>query len=311
MNNIINLCASLVLTLLGFVLPILAILLSIFSEGTKALTLKYENEKKQSDENIDSELKKKEKGKGLDYVVLEKTLKILKRNKENAEKKLGYLKPTSLVIKIALPLVVSFICLVSLFNTETLWTIIIVLFVSLVSFIYSVYSMWKSLAVLVEVSIIVNETKRNSEDRIIELLSNIANRDEDSSLLLKSENINIKFNNEVLQNNKQIEFSVNINHEIPISIINKGDIMAKNVEIGLIFPSDFLVEKTKNIDSIYTEEIRQIIRLKDECIRDNENKLKGKINITFLKAGVHEVTAFIKGENFKSKYIKFIIKVVN
>ena len=300
-----------ILTLLGFVLPILTILLSLFPEGTKALTLKYENEKKQSDENIASELKKKEKDKSLDYAVLEKTLNTLKKNKKNAEKKLRYLKPASLIVKIALPLIISFICLVSLFNIETIWIIVSILFVSICGFICSIYFMSKSLAVLVEVSGIINESKRSSEDKIIELLSNIANKDEDSSFFLKPENINFNFNNEILQNNKQIEFSINIIHEIPISIVNTGDIMAKNIEIGLIFPSDFLIEKTKNIDSIYTEETRQIVRLKDEYIRDHENKIKGKIKVTFLKAGTHEVTAFIKGENFKSKYINFKIKVVN
>jgi hypothetical protein len=311
MNNIINLCASLILTLLGFVLPILTILLSLFSEGTKALTLKYENEKKQSDENITSELKKKEKGNPLDYAALEKTLKILKKNKKNAEKKLSYLKPSSFVIKISLPLAISFVCLVSLFYAELFWQIIATIIVIMVSFIYSIYFIWKSLAVLIEVSVIVSETKRSSEDKIIELLSNIANKNGDDSIFLKPENINIKFNNEIIQPKKQIDFAINISHEIPISIINSGDMMAKNVEIGFIFPSDFLVEKTTNIDSLYAEEERQIIRLRDEFVRGSENKMKGKIKTTFLKAGVHEVTAFIKGENVKNKYIKFFIKVVN
>ncbi|MDO8524781.1 MAG: hypothetical protein Q7R99_04120 [bacterium] len=83
--EIIKLFGSLVLTFIGFVLPILAILLSLFPEGVRALADKYENEKKQSEDNLVEEAKKRESGKELDYKALGKTLKTLKKKKRQAE----------------------------------------------------------------------------------------------------------------------------------------------------------------------------------------------------------------------------------
>ena len=63
MDNALQLFGSFILTLLGFILPIITILLSLLPDGVKALATKYENEKKQSEDNIIEELKKKEKEK--------------------------------------------------------------------------------------------------------------------------------------------------------------------------------------------------------------------------------------------------------
>ena len=311
MNNIINLCASFILTLIGFVIPILTILLSLFSEGTKALILKYETEKKQSDENISNELKKKESGQELDYKSLEKTLKKLNKNKKVAEEKLGYLKPIKLVAKISLPLIISYVSLLFLFNNLDFGLVILLIFISAITFLLSIYFIWKSLIILVEVTGIINETKRNSEDKIIELLSRLIDKNNEDSMFLKPEKINIKLNKILLTETTNLKYAINVNHSISVSINNSSDLMAKNIEIGFIFPPDFLVERTSNISSIYTEETKQIVRFRQEFVRGNEDNQQGKMEITFLKDGIHDITAFIKGENFRNKYIKFKIEVVN
>ena len=51
MTNILQLYGTFVLTVLSFIVPILTILISLFPEGVKSLTDKYENERKQSEEN--------------------------------------------------------------------------------------------------------------------------------------------------------------------------------------------------------------------------------------------------------------------
>ncbi len=311
MDNIINLCATFVLTLIGFVIPILTILLSLFPEGIKALTLKYEGEKKQSDDNISNELKKRESGKEFDYATLEKTLKILNKNKKIAKEKLSYLKPASLVIRISIPLIISFVSLLLLFVSSHLWLVSVLIFLSVITFLWSLYFIWKGIIVLIEVASMVSETKRNSEDKVIELLSRLVDKNNDDSLFLKPENINIKFDKMKLSEGHTFKFPINVNRPIPICINNSGDIMAKNIEIGFIFPPDFLIDKTSNIFSIYPEEKRQIIRFKEEYVLGNEDNLQGEMKVTFLKEGIHDVKAFIKGENVRNKYTKFKIEVVS
>lgn len=93
MTNAIELYGTLILTLVGFIVPILTILLSLFPQGTKSLALKYENERKQSEENISNETKKRETEKGLDYAALESTLKSLEKKRLEAKTKLEYLQP--------------------------------------------------------------------------------------------------------------------------------------------------------------------------------------------------------------------------
>ena len=86
--------------------------------------------------------------------------------------------------------------------------------------------------------------------------------------------------------------------------------MAKNIEIGFILPKDFLIEKSSNVASMYTDEESQIIRFKEGYIQANTNKQEGNIKITFLKAGKHKINAFIKAENVKNRRFDFYIDVV-
>lgn len=58
MEQAIQLFGYLILTFLGIVSPILVILLSLFREGISQLTIQYENEKSQSENNIKEQLKK-------------------------------------------------------------------------------------------------------------------------------------------------------------------------------------------------------------------------------------------------------------
>src|SRR5437016_3497114 len=78
MSTALELYGLLILTVLGFTLPILTVLLSLFPEGVRALSAKSEHERAQSEENIRSETDKQKTEKGLDYAALEATLRSLK-----------------------------------------------------------------------------------------------------------------------------------------------------------------------------------------------------------------------------------------
>lgn len=309
MDNALNLLGGLILALLGFILPIITILLSLLPEGVKALINKYENEKKQSEDNIATEINKRG-SKNIDLIALEKTIGTLNKNKKDAELKIDFLKPNKLLKRISFPLVLSFIGVIILlqhFSSLISWISLVSVFSSL---LVSIWVLKISFEVLFEVSNIVSESKQNSQEKVIELLSKLVEENNEGKQSIFIDTVSIFFQKSPIIANKKYKFSANKQHTIPVAINNSGDIMAKNVEVGLIFPKEFLVEKTSSIDSFYTGEENQILRFKEDFVQASTNQNKGEIKITFLKAGEHKASAFIKGENIKNERIEFVIDVV-
>lgn len=308
MINAIELYGMLVLTVVGFVVPILTILISLFPEGTKSLFSKYENERRQSDENIANEIKKKQTEQGLDYHALQKTLKTLKKKKREAELKLGYLKPTQFLLRTSIPFIVAFTGTIVALLAISLIEIITALTFSLLAFICGLVILFISITVLFEVAEIVSEKKNGNEEKIIELLSTLVAKSGDN-LFLREDEVGVIFNDQLLSKDEKIDFSVNKKHEIPISIRNRSEKMAKKVEVGFIFPKDVVIEKTTNF-SIYTDGSTQTVRFNLETIQAHENNKQGRLPITFLQAEESKIEVFIKGENVKYQKFPFKLNIV-
>lgn len=309
MNNIIELYGTLILTLLSFIVPILTILISLFPQGIKSLALKYENERKQSEENISNETNKIKKEEGLDYKALTKTLKTLQNKKTEAELKLQYLKPKKLMLKTAVPLLVALIGVGVALFPGSLSVILLVLFFSLLAFISGLMAIFVSITVLFEVGEIVNNAKNSNDEKLIELLSILVEKSGVENLYLKENDIRIHFDNKILKDGESIDRSINTKHSLLIAIENISEKMAKNFELGFIFPKDVLIEKTSNL-SIYTDTIGQIVRFNKDMIQSHEKNLQGNLVITFLKSEKIKVNVFIKGENVKYQKFSFGINIV-
>jgi hypothetical protein len=269
MDNILQLFGTLILTLLGFALPILSIAIAMLPEGVSCLLSKYENEKKQSEENLLNETQKKNTDADLDYKQLEKTIKILKKNKNDAIKKLSYLDPTKLILRISIPFILSLIILSAALVTKESYPKVLLLF-STISFVAGLIALWKTVVILIEVSSAVNQKNKSYEDKLVQLLSTIAEKGGSEHLFLKDGEITAKFNGKLLKKDEKFEFAANKPYEIPVSINNSGEFMAKNVEVGFIFPKDFLIDKTSNI-SLYPNETSQIVRLNNNIVQAHEN----------------------------------------
>lgn len=309
MDNTLNLLGGLILALLGLILPLITILLSLLPDGVRILTNKYENEKKQSEDNILNEVSKRST-ENIDLTALEKTIKTLKKNKKDAESKLSFLNPNGMLSKIALPLLVSFCGIIVLFQHPSLYFYIAVSILVALFLIKSLRVLVLSFKVLFEVSAAVSENKQGSQEKIVELLSKLVEKEGSNSDHLV-DTVSLVFNKIFITPKREYSFSVNKQYSILVSINNSGEIMAKKVEVGLVFPKEFLIEKTTNIDSLFTGEQEQIIRFKEEYVQASTNAQQGELKITFLKAGVYKVWAFIKGENHKNTRVDFIIKVID
>ncbi len=86
--------------------------------------------------------------------------------------------------------------------------------------------------------------------------------------------------------------------------------MAKRVEVGFIFPQEFIIEKSDGY-KIYRDEERQIVRFNVEEVHGNEHFHFGsELTITPLQKGDWKVKTFIKAENIESIYRAITVKVV-
>jgi len=128
MSQAVQLFGYLVLTFLGFVIPILGFLLSMFNEGMSKLKAQYENERAQSEEKLKSQLQQKSASQAInnkDIKEIQQTIDELKNAQKKAIKKISYLQPRGILIKVFIPLIVSFLAIETIllsFPTDSLKT---------------------------------------------------------------------------------------------------------------------------------------------------------------------------------------------
>ena len=302
----IQLFGFLVLAFFGVVAPILVILLSVFEEGRLKLNTQYENERSQSEKNIKEQLKKLAGTEETDVTEIKKSLKSLEIIKKTAEAKLSYLNPKKQIFRLFIPLLLSFLgVILAILTKANVDYVRLYIAVSLICFAYAIFVLWKLTDIIIEVRKTVNDDKKDMNMKIIELLSALVEKE--AQYFLKDIYINID-DKEIEDNAGEITISADKKQELKIGINNNETRMAKNVQIGFIFPPNFVIEKTSSY-SIFTTKIGQIVRYVTSLIHGNTNLILDSLIITPLKKGDYKIRTFIKAENIKSVYRDLNLKV--
>lgn len=307
----VNLFGNLVLTFIGFVVPVIGILLSIFQEGIAKLSSQYDNEKQQSENNIKELLKKESKE--IDLSKIEESVKRLKRMQGTARWKISILDPKKQLLVLFLPLIFSF--LLTLFATTQNFTIpiyrwvfqakYIMVFVGGLSFLVALGVLWNLFGIIIEVMKIIDKDKKDAERKTIELLAGLL--ENSSKYFLKK--VFAVINNKTIDDNSfEISFTQNIPSSLNIDVLNQEPKMAKNIEIGFIFTPDFIIEKS-NKYTIYTDETSQIVRYETNSLQGNTRLVLSPLVITPLKQGKYDIRVFIKAENIESNYFKMKLTI--
>lgn len=306
MEQAIQLFGYLILTFLGIVSPILVILLSMFREGISQLAIQYENEKSQSEENIKEQLKKIGEAGKTDVGEIEQSLNKLKAIKKTAETKLSYLNPKEQILRLYTPFLISFLGVILAILIKTnIYYVGLFIAISLICFVYSIVVLWKLLGIIIEVKKTIDDDKKDMDMKTINLLSALVEKG--SEYFLKAVYINI--NDKKLQDDTgKITVSVDKKQEQKIGITNLETRMAKNIEIGFIFPLDFIIERT-DYYSIYTTKTNQVVRYETNLIHGNTTQMLFPLIITPLKEGDYKIRTFIKAENIESTYKNLNLKV--
>lgn len=306
MEQAIQLFGFLILTFLGIVSTILVILLSMFREGISKLTTQYENEKSQSVNNIKEQLKKIGEAGKTDVEEIEQGLNKLKIIKKTAETKLSYLNPKEQILRLYMPFLISFLGVILAILVKTnIYYVGLFITISLICFAYSLTVLVKLLSIIIEAKKNIDDDKKDMDMKTIELLSVLSKRGAEDFLTAVYINIDGK---NIQDDTGKITVSVDKKQELKIGISNLENRMAKNIEIGFIFPLDFIIEKT-NYYSIYTTKTIQVVRYATNLIHGKTNLNWPPLIITPLKEGDYTIKTFIKAENIESTYHNLNLKV--
>lgn len=302
--------------MIAFIAPVIILLLSIFQSGLKHLRFQYENQKNQSETKLREQLKSESESNLTNIDKIKNTIEELEKIKKKAIRKLSLLNPKLQIIKIFIPLLLSLFSLIVIniihkvpsnsirlliftFSSSLFNYVLILLSILLLS--YSIYSIWKLLNVIIEIKSNVDEENENRENKKIDLLNSILSVTSRSYLTEVYPCINDKT---IMDNTEEFELSLNENRKLIFAIYNKEESMVKNVEVGMIFPYDFIIDESEGY-SIYSGEEEQIVRFNAKMIHANTKSLFSHypLSLTPINPNTYDIKIFIKGENVTLNYI--------
>lgn len=316
MELLLSIYSNLLLLFAGFVISILSILSTVFHEGINELEKKLEFTQSEAVQNLARVINTK-RPTSLDFLKIDKEYRILKNIKNEADLQLSLLHPPSMVIKNLVPLglSLSFLYLSIYSATENFFLVeglaSVAFILSILFLCFSARMFWKSLAIMIEASELVQLNRKKNEKKLLDNVSQLvrnASEDQDRPFI-NSKNVDIFFDNHSLSSKHTAIYSVNKKQTIPLMIENNDEKMLKIVELGFILPKETIMEKTYSISTITETDDNKIVRFAYDRIH-SITSLKEKLEITFVKAGEYKVTAFVKGENLKEREFHFTIKTV-
>lgn len=308
MESSLQLFGYLILTFLGVVVPLLIILLSIFQEGVSKLTTQYEKEKSNSEENLKTQLKKLAEAGNISVKEIGQSIKNLEVIKKKAKTKLSYLNPKKQTLILFVLLLISFIgVILAILKNVNIYGLPVFIVISLILFALVLHLSWKQLCIIIEVKKIVDRDKNEMETKTLEFLSTIAKKGEDyflKDVFIRANEVDINNDEEVIT----LSFA-NMKHSVDMCIRNGENRMAKKVQIGIVFPKNFIVEKTGSY-SIYLDSAgEQYVRYSVDSIHGNTSLIIKPLQITPMEVGEFVIRTFIKAENIETTnhFVKFIV----
>ena len=302
MEKVIELSGNVSIYFLSLVAPITGLLLSAYQDGVQKLATNTESEKSKTETNIKDQLKKLGEENEPNTKDIKNNLKKLEKIQRGAKFRLFWLSPKIQLWNLFLPLLISFFIIKFVLDFyQRAWLVVL----SSLCLLYFLYSIFKLFSVITEAKKIQDNTKKERELKIIELLSVLS-----SSKNQLLENVYIKISGKNIDNDEiEVEMLNQIKNDLKLSINNKEMQMAENVEIGLIFDSNFIIEKKGKYSLYVSEDGHQILRYELPSIQGHTDFIPEIVSVTPLKIGNHNVRTFVKGKNVKTCYRNVTLKV--
>ena len=321
-----DLFSQLIIAVLGFIAPIVALLFSIFHKGIIILKDKL---LKQIEKD-----KKELKSEGEIPAIKEK-IKELEKNKKDNENKIKLLDLKVQIKYLFLPFFLSLLFICSYYYVseiiikkypqfayfEYIYSGIALLTASL--FGLGIYRLWKLICILIEVK---NEIEENGKEKdeekkllfkdnhtemmgvlntiskkepteVVEVLNKIWTKGDlpANGLKIYIDGINI-----IEKTYNLISIPINSVQEFKVQISNVSTIMLKNVELAISVPNEFELVKLGNYTKTPTEN-KNILREEYGKISSKTNQQFDELRIKGTKLGTYKITIFCKAENIQGK----------
>ncbi len=293
MDNAMMLFGYLVIALIGFVVPVLGLLLSIYQGGIDKLKIKYENQKAESEKAKQDFLSGVISGNVLHKGDL-KQIKAQLREMEKAELKikkevnfkLEFLDIKTAAVRFAGPMMASMLAVMLYYILPGAWKAAAITS-SIVLFAYSVFILVKLLDVVVEMTRLADRESKDMNARLIEAL---AEGPEHSGGMDLKVSINGKKPGEMLS------MSVGEKREFKLEMENPGRTIARNAALTVTVPEGFEVEH-KPYYSVTRNGAGYGVMYTADFIHPGTSFLCGPLVIKALKERKDEVTCMINADN--------------
>ena len=296
LESLVQLIARLLIAVLGFIAPILAILLTIFRDGAEMLRSTYEKELMIKNE----ELKKLAADPNSARKDVKKRVRDLRREERALKFKIKRLNPRRVVTHIFLPLVLSFIFLVSYFGLmdESNWiqSYLIPTFFTFSAglFILSLNELWRLLEIIIDVRKFITDDKRQHEKRKIELLREIVTKVSSS---LTKENIHLKIGKEKLEDGANLQVGLGDTRQLSLSLLNEAQERLDMINVKLTLPKQaFKVESDKGC-SVEQDETCSSLSYQMDSLMGTREEYIDQLGLSCLVIGVHEIRVLIEANN--------------
>jgi hypothetical protein len=309
MDEGIKLLGFLILTMLGLTVPVAAILLSVFQKGISHLASQSESERSQAEKNIKDKIKQMSEVGKTDITAVQRSLDELKSIEKAAKSKLSYLSPQKLVARLFISIIIA-LCgvFVALVFVGGIYKLVVV--ISVAAFVYAIYVMWRTMGIMFEAKVAIDADEQRDTEQITGLLSGILAKVGETTAQYFLKEVKIGLDGTAIEDESFVK-TLKANEKLPlkISFTNGEKRMAKRVEMGFVFPQEFIIEKSDGY-SIYRDEKEQVVRFKVEEVQGNTKQLFWDLTITPLQKGDWKVTTFIKAENIETISRTITVKVV-
>jgi ABC-type multidrug transport system fused ATPase/permease subunit len=240
MDNAMMLFGYLVIALLGFVVPVLGFLLSIYQGGIDKLKIKYEYQKAEAEKAKQDYLSSLLSGNVIqrsDLSGIKMKIKELElsenRVKKSVDFKLGFLDIKTTAMRFAGPMLLSMLSVMAFFVLPVHLKNATVA-VSIAFFFYSIYILVKILDVVVEMTRLADRESKDMNARIIEALAE------------GPDHSGVKQLNLVIDGKKsgaELTLSAGETRDFKLEVENPGKVPARNTQLKIKLPEGFDIEQ--------------------------------------------------------------------
>lgn len=231
MDQSVTLFGYLVIAFLGFVVPVLGLLFTVYQGGIEKIKIKYENMKAEAEkarrdmlaaftsDGVHKEDFREMKKKLRELEIREKTVR------RTADSRMSYLDMRKVAIGLAAPLALSMAAVLVYFVIPPVLKIEIAAF-AVITFLYSVYVLIKLFDVVIEMTRLADRESKAMNARIIEALSESQEATGIKGLKAAIDGVQVSPENPLV-------ISSGDERDLKVEILNPGKITARNTVLAV------------------------------------------------------------------------------